>query len=458
MLSELQTKLSILRRGFLWGRKLLHKKSANTKQLWYRFVFAVDLLLILGILGTGAKVLTPMISPLANDTSLHPLTQGKRTTEVFGFAPYFTFNKLDNVDFSTLTTFAYFGVPVLQDGTLDTTDVGYKTFRSKEATQIFQKAHKAGTRVVLTVTQFDNATIRAFLDDPNAQQTAIDQITSEVEKRGIDGINIDFEYMGNPGQGYRQEFTTFVTNLTDKMHSINPNSKVTVSVYASAVKDPKVYDLASLSPHVDGIFMMAYDFAVASSDNAMPTAPLYGYKNGKYWYDVSTAVDDFLKYMPANKLILGVPWYGYNYAVNAPQVKTAVTHGYYTYYKKGRYTYSNYVPVESHAQTYALAADNITPTRADLTDYKEGWDNEGQVGFKAYKTTSSNTWRMVFIEDTKSLGIKYDFAKEKKLAGVGIWALGFDEGKTEMWQLLREKFGQKLADASIIERKIDENY
>ena len=55
---------------------------------------------------------------------------------------------------------------------------------------------------------------------------------------------------------------------------------------------------------------------------------------------------------------------------------------------------------------------------------------------------------MVFIEDEKSLGLKYDFAKDKQLAGVGIWALGFDDGKKELWTLLEDKFGQKItADA-----------
>ena len=56
---------------------------------------------------------------------------------------------------------------------------------------------------------------------------------------------------------------------------------------------------------------------------------------------------------------------------------------------------------------------------------------------------------MIFLDDVKSLDIKYDFAKENKLGGVGMWALGFDDGKGEMWQLLGSKFGKKKMVAKL---------
>jgi spore germination protein YaaH len=321
---------------------------------------------------------------------------------------------------------------------------------SEKATALFKKAHQNGTRIVLTITQMDNASIRQIMDDPAAQESLIAQSVEMVKERGIDGINIDFEYSGDPGEEYRQKFSAFSKNLTDRIHGEIPSSRVTASVYASAVKDPKIYDIKTLSEATDGIFMMAYDFAVAGSANAIPTAPLYGHKEGKYWYDISTAVDEFLTQMDSKKLILGVPWYGYNYAVEAPTVKTATTKGYYTSYKKGKRTYRSYVPLKSYAQTYTLVQNEIG---TDSENYKEGFDEYGKVSWKAYY--EGGTWRMVFIDDVRSQAYKYDFAKEKNLAGVGMWALGFDNGKGEFWDLLKDKFGIKdVADASITNREI----
>lgn len=418
------------------------KEKINLSQ---RLVLAGGLVTTLIVIPVTLSTLAPVRQVASSLTSplipLHPLKEGKNSKEVFGFAPYWTFNKLHKVDFSTLTTLAYFSITVNGNGELDRSDIGYQTFKSRKASELFQRAHQSGTRVVLTLTQMDNYPILAILDDPEAQERTISQAVEEVEKRGIDGINVDFEYDGDPGPEYRQRLSQFVENLTVRMHQSNPDSKVTVSVYAASVKDPKIYDIGRLAEGSDGIFMMAYDFARAGSDQAMPTAPLYGHKEGRYWYDVSTAVDDFLTQMPADKLILGVPWYGYNYVVYEPGVKAET---------RPAYSWRG----QPATQTYSLAQDNIRPDREDVLDYKEGWDELGQVGWKAYYTALGDTWRMIFLEDTRSLGIKYDYAKSKNLAGIGIWALGFEEDKGELWSVIREKFGQKIADVSLRERTI----
>jgi spore germination protein len=417
----------------------LNLKNIPTVKRRYLTGIVLDVLCIVLLLVTGFQPAQRMIKPLIDPLqSLRPLSQDEARGgyEVFGFAPYWTFNKIDNVDFKTLTTLAYFDVEISSDGSLDKSGRGYEVFKSDHATQVFKKAHANGTRVVLTFTQMQNPAIRAFMDDRDAQARAINEMVKEVKDRGIDGINVDFEYMGNPGDGYRKKFTQFSTNLKAKLEQEVPNSKLSVSVYASAIKEPKIYNLADLSKVVDHVFMMAYDFGYAGSDQAIPTAPLYGYKTGQYWYDVSTAVNDFLTQMPANKLILGTPWYGYNYSLYGdPKVKAEVISG--------------------KAQTYATVQASISPQMENISAYKEGWDDAGKVSWKAYFSNVTETWKIIFIEDTKSLSYKYDFAKSKNLAGVGIWALGFDEGRPEMWALLRDSFGNKdLANNEVVNKAI----
>lgn len=364
----------------------------------------------------------------------------KNKYEVFGFAPYWTLGKMDNVDFGVLTTLAYFGIGVNPDGTLDENSPGYNKFYSDTATNLFQKAHTNGARVVLTVTQMDNDTISTFLNDNDAQKKAIDNITTVVSSRGIDGVNVDFEYVGGTNNEMKGKFSHFVSNLSQAVHTKLPGSYVTVSVYASSARSEKLYDIAQLSNSTDGIFMMAYDFATSGSDNAMPTAPLYGFKEGKYWYDISTAVSDFLTKMPKEKLILGLPWYGYDYPVASPAVKAQKDYGYYSYYWYRGRRYSTFIGRQgAYAATYATAK-NVTP---DM----QGWDASAQVGWQAYK--GEDGWRMIFLDDARSLSVKYDFAKANGLGGVGMWALGFDDGNTELWQLLENKFGKKLVASNI---------
>ncbi len=409
----------------------------------YIVAAVVDLILIMAILLNGGaasagRIITPLV---ASQVSLKPLTQTKSTHEVFGFAPYWNIDKMDNIDFKVLTTLAYFGIQVYGDGSMEKNDPGYQTFIGPKATELFKKAHSNGTRVVLTLTQMDAGQITQLMDDPDAQNQVINSTVDLVRKRGIDGINVDMEYSSDPGQDYRDKFTKFIARLTDKMHSELPKSSVSVSVYAASVKEPKLYDIAALGKLDIKVFMMAYDFAVAGSGNAIPTAPLNGHENGKYWYDVSFAVNDFLAQMPASKLILGVPYYGYNYPVYEPAVE-AETMPYYSWGGQ---------PV---SQTYAQVLDNVKPGINGVAQVISGWDNDGKVGYMAYYQEYTGTWRMVFMEDSKSLGLKYDFAKSKDLAGVGVWALGNDNGKKELWNLLEDKFGAKgLAQNTDVQKR-----
>ncbi len=418
--------------------KTIIKPSKNN--LWSLLNCTLILIcLSLAVVSNNRNVtsISQIISPLASATSpsLSPLQEDKKGYQVYGYAPYWTFNKLDDVDFNVLTTFAYFGVPIQTDGSLDRSDKGYEVFMSDKATQVFQKAHAAGTKVNLTVTLMENDKILAFLDSPQAQETAVNEIVTEVKARGIDGVSIDIEYAGKPDPAYRGKFTNFVTQVTNRMHADIPNSQVTVAVYALSAKQPQLYDIGALAQNADSIFMMAYDFSVKGSKKSEPTAPLYGHKEGKYYYDIATAVEDFLKVMPSEKLILGVPYYGYNYVVYEPQVKSATR-------PAGSWRGKPAV------QTYSLAQANVNPNMSGINAYKEGWDDNAQVGWRAYKLSESDTWRMIFVEDEKSLGIKYDFAKAQNLGGVGIWALGFDHGHTELWTLLHNKFGVKnIADS-----------
>lgn len=417
-----------------------YQAFSGSKRKQYLAAAVLDFVLITVILFSGVSSAQSFIQPLISPfMPLHPLTESKSNKQVFGFAPYWNINKLDNVDFNTLTTFAYFGVEIGADGNLIKDDPGYESFKSKKATELFKKAHAHGTKVVLTVTLMTNPEIRQLMDDEAAQDRAIDQSLNLVTSRGIDGVNIDVEYMGDPGSEYRNRFTAFVQKFTTRMHNAVPNSQVTVSMYASSVKDPKIYDVAELAKISDGIFMMAYDFAVGKSDNAIPTSPLGGHESGKYWYDIKTAVSDFLTVMPADKLILGVPYYGYNYIVDEPVVKAETRNS------------------RAVSQTYTTIQDRFSTDDVEgVNQVVRGWDDEGQVGYVAYHTDEAG-WRMIFMEDQRSLGLKYDFAKEQGLAGVGMWALGNDDGKTELWALLEDKFGTKqFADNTISQRQVIE--
>jgi len=54
-------------------------------------------------------------------------------------------------------------------------------------------------------------------------------------------------------------------------------------------------------------------------------------------------------------------------------------------------------------------------------------------------------WNHCFIDDPFSLGKKYDIVNRRDLAGIGIWALGYDNGYQELWDLIAQKFTAQSA-------------
>ena len=66
----------------------------------------------------------------------------------------------------------------------------------------------------------------------------------EGKNRNIDGVNVDIEYAGNPGQEYRDKYTKFVADLSNEMHKSIPYSKVTVSVPELGLRASRNVDFA----------------------------------------------------------------------------------------------------------------------------------------------------------------------------------------------------------------------
>jgi hypothetical protein len=60
------------------------------------------------------------------------------------------------------------------------------------------------------------------------------------------------------------------------------------------------------------------------------------------------------------------------------------------------------------------------------------------------------SWRQLYYDDATSLKAKYDLVNGYGLRGAGIWALGYDDGRTELNAALAEKFGAPLITAASI--------
>lgn len=277
----------------------------------YALVIIVDILcLFLMIFSQGINSNNLLFSPLATPNPLitQILAENYRY-ERFSFIPGWTTAKLDNIDLNSADIFAFFDIPVLPDGMLYQDTPGYSVFIGYQAYALFRTIKENNKRVVVTITQSDNGEIKQILSSENAQETLIQQITEEVIAANIDGVNIDFEFTDLDGNNYRNQFTTFVKRLDEKMRERLPHALVVVSLPNTAPQQP-FYDLTTLAQYVDKTFLMAFNFPVSENFNTTTIPPIYGCEKGQYWTTVFKDYAEFLKFVPAQKIALEAAWYG----------------------------------------------------------------------------------------------------------------------------------------------------
>lgn len=320
---------------------------------------------------------------------------------VFGWHPYWVGSAYNNYDWDLLSDLSFFSYEV--DGT-----TGNATSTHGWATaNVIDVAKANGVRVNLCVTLFSGHA--TFFGSSTAQQTLINNLISMTQSRGTNGVNIDFE--GIPSS-QKANFTSFMINLSNQMHAAVPNSQVSTVLYA--VDWNNVFDVAALAPYVDLFIIMGYDYYWTNSSDAGPNDPLFHYISNSYQYSLSRSITDYLsKGLPANQLVLGLPYYGREWPVSANTIP-ATTIG------------------SGVSKTYKVVQDNTSGNYGNRQ-----WHNASKTPYYSYN--DGTNWRQCFAMDEQGLAERLDVALLRGLAGMGIWALGYDDGYNELWNVIENK-------------------
>lgn len=324
--------------------------------------------------------------------------------KVYGWHPYWVGSVYTNYDWSMLSDFCYFDYSV-SPTTGNNTNTSFAWATSAAVTAA--KSHSVNIHFCATLF----ASHSTFWASSTAQQTFITNAINLLNSRGGNGINIDFEGMGSSD---KTPFKNFMVNLCNQMHAANPNYKVSMALYA--VDWSSSFDMPALNAVVDQFIIMGYDYYYSGSTTAGPGAPLYNFQT-TYNYTLAKSITYYLKLgAPRNKLLLGLPWYGREWETSASTAPSATT---------GNFTSSRtYAYIKNNPGTYSPA--------------NKRWESNSFNPYYSY-TTSGNK-RQCWIDDVYSLGRKFDLVNQRGIAGIGIWALGYDDGYQDYWQTIKNKF------------------
>jgi len=338
-----------------------------------------------------------------------PLTiTSKPKKEVLGFFPYWMLPESDKISLDTFTSVSLFGIEVDGKGNIitshkDKPDGGWLMWRDPKLDSFIKKAKSDGLKIFLTFKSFSNTNIEDLVSSDDAQKTFISNALYLINSKSLDGINLDFEYTGIPEDNVREGFTRLVTNLNTELKRQLPNAMLTIDTYIISGSVRDLFDIERLSEQSDAFVIMGYDMHY-SKGSPGPISPMGGAVN------IIGLVQGYIEKVQSEKLILAVPYYGYDWPINT----------------------------ESSTATPSAAIISYAELAEESRAHKLIWDETSQT--PSYKYSEDGIEREVHFENVRSLGIKYDFAIAKGLKGVGIWALGYDGLNSDLQRLIVDKF------------------
>jgi spore germination protein YaaH len=331
----------------------------------------------------------------------HSRSDCKLSKEVYGFHPSWMGSAYKSYDYHLLTTLSYFSA------TVDPATGNFSSTGGWETSPAIDSAQKYKVKVELSIANLGSTANKTLLPNSTACSNLIEKTVALVKARNANGVNIDFESVPSANKA---QFTQFVKDLSAELRQEIPGASVSICLYA--VDWNKVFDIPALNEVVDRYVIMGYDYYVNGSSTAGPVSPL---NSGDVWapYNLSSSVQYYLNAgVPKDKLILAIPYYGRQWKVSGEALPSA-NDGFVN-----TVTYATYV---SKSNAYG----------------SKTWEDYSATHFWDDHTTSElQTW----MEDTLSLGAKYDYIVQQDIAGAGIFALGYDNGSHHLWDLLRAKF------------------
>ena len=326
----------------------------------------------------AAWVSMPALSMRATATAAPP----KR---VYGYLPYWENIDLGAFRWDLVSDVVAFSAEIAADGSVSNP-------HALPGAALLSAAHAHGARVHLCATLYNSAggtEVSAFLANPVARATALLQLVLLAP----DGMNLDFEFVP---AGSRDAFTAFAQQLRA---ALPPSTELTLAMPATTGYSG--YDVPALAASTDRLLLMEYNWHWSTGPSAGAVAPLAS---------VQDAVDGYLARAPPASIAMGVPYCGYEWPTTSASAGAATTG--------------------------AGSAVLFESAFAKFSAYGRIWDAAAQSPWYGFAGQTLQGW----VEDGDSLALKYRFARSRDLAGVMIWALGYDGTRSEAWTALESSF------------------
>jgi hypothetical protein len=344
--------------------------------------------------------------------------------EVFGFVPYWEMtNGIEaHVAATDLTTLALFSVTHARDGSIDTTQTGYKRITGGVGQRLIAQARDRGVAVQLVYSSLGTARNARLFGSTKLQDAAIDGLVALAKDIGVDGVDVDVEQI--PAE-FIPAYGEFVGRLRTALRAEVKNAQV--SAATTAGRTGAAMAKAASDAGADRIFLMGYDYHYAGSDPGA-SAPIDRRDGAEA--DLPWSLDNYEAIgVPLEKTILGLPLYGMRWRVVGPWLGAA---------REGNGAI--WVPADNPL----FLANPPTPPERDDLEVVEFYSVPPPAGSTPSPSPSNpndplahSGWQAIYVDSPATLAPKLRMADERGLAGAGFWAIGYERGFPDYTALIK---------------------
>lgn len=266
------------------------------------------------------------------------------------------------------------------------------------------KKQKPSLKVVLSVGGWGAKYFSGMAADETKRKAFCNNCLAAVNKYGLDGIDLDWEYPGETtsqnieaSSSDKDNFTLLVKDLREVL---GEGKLITMASSADKVH----VDFPEVLKYMDWVNIMTYDMGHPGSSNNKHNAALCSSSMSTKSNCDKAVKMHYNAGVPYDRMTLGMPFYGRD---------------------------------DHHAFTEGDDDNFVYYKDISTYGYNERWDNDAKV---PYLTNSSGTMVLSY-DNEESISLKANYVKEKGLKGAMYWAIQGDDAD---WTLSKAIAGPLL--------------
>lgn len=255
---------------------------------------------------------------------------------------------------------------------------------------------------------FVQAQVHALLANSTAYHEMIAELIRACKENGYAGFQFDFENVNWTDSAL---FSTMIAQAASAFHAQNLQVSVaTVPNAPGAAGETSfsawlyenwqgAYDLKALAQSADFICLMTYD----EHTRYTPPGPVAG------WQWTVNNLDYALKFVPREKLFLGIPLYGYHWFSGMPVAPAN----------------------KPNPSAQSIATDDALDLARAYGGHIE-WDPLDRTAWFYFYRDGMREW--IFYTNTRAFRERYELTRKRGLAGFCSWVLGAED--PGIWKVL----------------------